>query len=111
VMQEALVEQQIGYSATPGRISLNDGQAVLDIETFPLLSNVTLRWRGAAIGFRRAIEEALARKLAESPTTFNLTCGLLTLIAGFLLIFIYFATDLYLHWNYWHYVPPTQAPL
>jgi hypothetical protein len=57
---------------------------MLEVDVFPLMSHVTLRWEPARTGLRQEIEQELERELARTPGPNNLLGGWLTLLACFL---------------------------
>lgn len=68
-----------------GQRAADGGQAILEVESFPLLHHVTLRWEPAASPLRRVVEGELSRRLSETLSDDSLLGGwLLTL--GFLLL-------------------------
>jgi hypothetical protein len=63
--------------------------AVLEVDPFPLLRHVTLRWEKADSPLRREVEAELERRLAEEPTEAHEVGGWMVTLAGVL-----FATSL-----------------
>ena len=59
--------------------------AILQIDSFPLMHHVTLRWEPAAPPLRRIVERELSRRLAETVADGGLLGGWL-LILGFILL-------------------------
>jgi hypothetical protein len=64
--------------------------AVLDVEPFGLMYNVTLHWRGRLGPLRQEVETELARELAEVRTENNLAASWLVGIAGCLFCLVFF---------------------
>jgi hypothetical protein len=60
-----------------------DQTAVLELDSFPFMHHVTLRWDPADSPLRQTVEAALARKLAETYTPEN-ELGWWLLVLGFL---------------------------
>jgi hypothetical protein len=58
---------------------------VLEVDSFPLMHHVTLRWEPAAAPLRRVVEAELSRRLSESVADNGLLGGWL-LTAGFVLL-------------------------
>jgi hypothetical protein len=73
--------------AAPARAVL--GEAVLDVEPFPALSNVTLHWRSHSGTVRQEVEEELAKALKEVRTYDNSAGTWLLGISGFLFALIF----------------------
>ncbi|HWG42008.1 MAG TPA: hypothetical protein VN688_04420 [Gemmataceae bacterium] len=67
--------------------------AILELESFPLMRHVTLRWDPADSPLRQIVETELTHRLAETPTRESalggwlLTCGFLLLVLGFTIAF------------------------
>jgi hypothetical protein len=59
--------------------------AVLELDSFPLMSHVTLRWDPADSPLRPLIESELSRQLAETPAP-DSALGAILLTLGFLLL-------------------------
>lgn len=97
VLEDALRETEVRYSATPGRIALAQGRLVLDIEPSFLLHNVSLRWHGKDESLRRTIEAKLIDALAGVESHFNPAASLLSMFGFILLSFTVFAALLF----YW----------
>ncbi len=84
--------------ASPGP-DLVGQAAILEVDPFPLMNHVTLRWDPPDPPLRREVEAALARRLAETPAPdselggwllvlgFSLLC--LTTLTGLVLFLIY----------------------
>jgi hypothetical protein len=70
--------------AAPVR-DLTDQAAILEVDTFPHMNHVTLRWDPADTPLRREVESALARRLARAPGPESELGGWLLLL-GFVLL-------------------------
>jgi hypothetical protein len=68
---------------------VSGGDAVLDVEPFGLLWNVTLHWRSQNGTVRREVEEELAKELAEVRTYDNPVGSWFLGVAGFLFALIF----------------------
>jgi hypothetical protein len=66
------------------------GPAVLDVEPFRLMCNVTLRWRGRPGPLRREVEAELTRELDEVRTPDNPAASWLVAVAGCLFGLVFF---------------------
>jgi hypothetical protein len=65
------------------------GEAVVDVEVFPSLYNVTLHWRDAPPSLRQEFEAALSTELREVRTDDNPAGGWFLGVAGFLFAVIF----------------------
>jgi hypothetical protein len=76
--------------------------AILELESFPLMRHVTLRWDPADAPLRRIIETELTHRLAETPARESalggwlLTCGFLLLVLGFTIAFALVVVHLFI---------------
>jgi hypothetical protein len=59
--------------------------AILEVDSFPLMHHVTLRWDPAEVPLRQEIETALARRLAQTPAPDSELGGWLVLVGSTLL--------------------------
>ncbi len=67
-----------------------DRVAVVEVEPFPAMYHVTLRWETSDDGFRQEVEAALARTLGRVHTADNPVGGWFMLTSGFLMAVIFF---------------------
>ncbi len=74
-------------TALPARVAT--GEAVLDVEAFETMWNVTLHWRTQSGGLRQEVEDALARELREVRTYDNPVGSWFLGVAGFLFALIF----------------------
>lgn len=95
VLQEVLTELGVPYTATPGRVALDGGRTVLDIDSVVPLSNVSLHWYGGEHPLREKIEHSLVQALGEVEASDNLSPVLLAFSSFVLFAFIVAATVLY----------------
>jgi hypothetical protein len=87
---EAVTAAPPPHAAAPAlRVLPPSGAAVVDVEAFPSLYNVTLHWRDAAPALRQEIETALATELREVRTDDNPAGGWFLGVAGFLFAVIF----------------------
>ncbi|HTU90821.1 MAG TPA: hypothetical protein VMF69_12150 [Gemmataceae bacterium] len=75
--------------------------AILEVDSFPLMRHVTLRWEPAASPLRRIVETELSRRLSETAADDSLLGGWLLSLGFLLLSFdlagVFFLVILYLH--------------
>ena len=76
-------------SLTPENTVLGQ-TAILELDHFPLMNHVTLRWDPADAPLRRLIESELSRQLAETPAP-DSVLGAVLLALGFFLLTCVFA--------------------
>jgi hypothetical protein len=81
----------VTYTATPGRISLANGRAVLEIEASSLWNHVVLTWHGGDPNLWRELEGELRAALAEVLSPPGHAGTILSAIAFSLLLFLVFA--------------------
>jgi hypothetical protein len=72
-------------AAAPAGSDLLGQAAILEVDAFPQMNHVTLRWDPPDPALRREVEAALARRLAESPAPDSDLGGWL-LVLGFALL-------------------------
>jgi hypothetical protein len=73
----------------PSAVRMATGEAVVDIESFAALWNVTLHWRSHSGEVRREVEEELARALSDVRSYDNPVATWFLGVAGFLFALIF----------------------
>ncbi len=73
------------FEAAPNSDSGGEPSAILEIDSFPLMHHVTLRWEPAVSPLRRIVESELRLRLSETVADDGLLGGWL-LILGFILL-------------------------
>jgi hypothetical protein len=73
----------------------NAQQSIVDLQPFPMLSNVSLHWRGAEPVARADLERELRKALAEVVTLDNVAGSWLLGIAAFLFLLIMVMTGIF----------------
>jgi hypothetical protein len=79
----------------PLPVATEDRSAILELDSFPLMRHVTLRWDPVDSSLRPLVERELAQQLARMPSEDNLLGGWLLLL-GFLLLGFEFLGSLFL---------------
>jgi hypothetical protein len=69
-------------------VTVLEQTAILELDSFPLMRHVTLRWDPADCPLRQVVEAELARRLAQMPSEDNMLGGWLLVLAGLLLTFV-----------------------
>jgi hypothetical protein len=73
----------------PARATSSAGEAVVDVEPFPVMWNATLHWRSDPGELRGPVETQLARELREVPSYDNPVGTWLLGVAGFLFALVF----------------------
>ena len=69
-------------------VTVLEQTAILELDSFPLMRHVTLRWDPADCPLRQVIEAELARRLAQMPSGHSMLGGWLLTLGGLLLAFV-----------------------
>jgi hypothetical protein len=81
VLQEVLANLQLEFAHTPGRVSIEKGKLLMDIEVSYLWQNACLNWQGHEGDTRGRVESTLRQALKSVESGANPASLLLTLLA------------------------------
>lgn len=81
VVRSALDELGLPFQATAGRIAVDEGQVVLEVEASAAWFTATLTWLGSNRDLRTKIEDRIKHQLTSVTTTAN-PCRLLLVLWG-----------------------------